>query len=1080
MPFNRQLMQTVGGIGARRETVATEMRRGVDLAVIPGGIDEVVLADPVHERVFLKRRFGFVKLALEHGYDLVPVYHLGESQMYGMLPLQRWGPILRCRLWMTKRFSLPFGFGVGCWYCPVLPRRVPCVSAVGDPVVLPKIDSPTMADVAKYHARYRPEPYASAHAAAAQQQAQQQYAQQQQYAPPAAGQHPQFTQHRGGGAAAANLQSGYTAHAAAHYAAYYAGAAAARAGLWATRRLARRPGLRPRADAGLRGAAARRDARVARALRAGPGGQPRLRLRGAAEARGASAPRREYKTKMCLQIVNGRPCAYGDKCKFAHSEGELRRSAPDYASAAEPLGASPVVVAGAAGAASRGDGESGEPDDGLGEPSESEDEGLGDRGLVAEPEACVFDGRFGGRFACGRRRLDRAAAYAREDLVVFYFRFSRAARGWWVGATFGRPEGLVAHCASDALAAAGGLARRRAPGGRGAPSPAASATPTRPRRRRPRRTSRGGCPSTRDGSRAASSARTAFFGRRRGARRGPPRRRGRAEAAAGPPAAAGVAAPAAAPGRPGRSRFRRPSAAAFRALAMGCGDAVVVSRGDPLRDAVAEGTCVEVHAKRRSVTLAFGSEAAAEDCRRGRRRSPGDRVRGDRVPGAGAGRGAVRAPGVAVRPDASRAGATAGRRLLVLADMNGTLLVRTTARIPGARPPDLVHTNRLYYYLREGAAELVAALAGRADVVFAFYTSMQRRASPRSARCGSGGAPELYAAEFNAPDDDEAGRRHAWDTARDDARDAWRRSRRGGGAVRPAATVAACVGVSNDAELNGDWVEVAGPARPGAEGRPAYAKGDLVCFFSDGVRPAGSRQGRRGWRVSRGDGEVAFAPARRRAAAARGWAVDVAGEPWRAADAGGFEAPALVPLLRCGCERLALCGEAVDAPRSLLHRFRSAAVEATELTRNYRQHPRLADFASRHFYGGAGGSGASAADFAPVAGLPWPRAAAPACFVETGASAAASAAAPFERRRGGSFVNGREAARVALLVERALEAGLGAETSPSSRDAAAGRRPRGAAPGRGVRRARRLRGRAFDLVVVSCVRSNEAGDVGPT
>ncbi|KAH8064209.1 hypothetical protein JL721_8352 [Aureococcus anophagefferens] len=591
--------------------------------------------------------------------------------------------------------------------------------------------------------------------------------------------------------------------------------------------------------------------------------------------------------------------------------------------------------------------------------------------------------------------------------------------------------------------------------------------------------------------------------------------------------------------------------------------------------------------------------------------------------------------------------------------MNGTLLVRTTARIPGARPPDLVHTNRLYYYLREGAAELVAALAGRADVVFAFYTSMQRRNAEPAVRalCGSGGAPELYAAEFNAPDDDEAGRRHAWDTvrcldkvwahdgaafgfdatntvmvddtarkmrrwpgnvlvvdeydadavargdddalstcldypalalsrrraaarcarsastsspsagraatrprlearvaaarsaaaaqrpaqrrsdalttcrdldglalgdlakARDDARDAWRRSRRGGGAVRPAATVATCVGVSNDAELNGDWVEVAGPARPGAEGRPAYAKGDLVCFFSDG-----------------------------------GWAVDVAGEPWRAADAGGFEAPvesrdglleeiaalratseppaakapadaqlrgdvlraadviccttlaaatpqlrplgafrailyddahasdeldALVPLLRCGCERLALCGEAVDAPRSLLHRFRSAAVGATELTRNYRQHPRLADFASRHFYGGAGGSGASAADFAPVAGLPWPRAAAPACFVETGASAAASAAAPFERRRGGSFVNGREAARVALLVERALEAGLGAEnvavvaaTRPQADDLAA-RLPDVAcgAPGD-------FRGRAFDLVVVSCVRSNEAGDVG--
>ena len=156
----------------------------------------------------------------------------------------------------------------------------------------------------------RPDPYASAHAAAAQQQAQQQYAQQQQYAPPAAGQHPQFTQHRGGGAAAANLQSGYTAHAAAHYAAYYAGAAAARAPAYA--------------------AAAPYGAQAQEVNRAyGYAGPRKLAEPAHLDVR--------YKTKMCLQIVNGRPCAYGDKCKFAHSESELRRGAPDYASAAEPL-----------------------------------------------------------------------------------------------------------------------------------------------------------------------------------------------------------------------------------------------------------------------------------------------------------------------------------------------------------------------------------------------------------------------------------------------------------------------------------------------------------------------------------------------------------------------------------------------------------------------------------------------------------------------------------------------------------------------------------------------------------------------
>ena len=177
----------------------------------------------------------------------------------------------------------------------------------------------------------RPDPYASAHAAAAQQQAQQQYAQQQQYAPPAAGQHPQFTQHRGGGAAAANLQSGYTAHAAAHYAAYYAGAAAARAPAYAA--AAPYGAQAPAYAAPPRAAMPASLARYAQA-------QEVNRAYGYAGPRKLAEPAHldvRYKTKMCLQIVNGRPCAYGDKCKFAHSESELRRSAPDYASAAEPL-----------------------------------------------------------------------------------------------------------------------------------------------------------------------------------------------------------------------------------------------------------------------------------------------------------------------------------------------------------------------------------------------------------------------------------------------------------------------------------------------------------------------------------------------------------------------------------------------------------------------------------------------------------------------------------------------------------------------------------------------------------------------
>jgi len=155
MPFNRQLMQLVGGLAATRKDLGAEMGTGVDLAIIPGGIDEVVLCDPSVERVFLKSRFGFVKLALEHGYDIVPVYHLGESQSYQQIPwLNRWPPLTRARLAFTKITSFPAVLPFFGWYGTFLPWRCDCVSVIGDPVSCPRIPNPTRAEIAEYHGRY--------------------------------------------------------------------------------------------------------------------------------------------------------------------------------------------------------------------------------------------------------------------------------------------------------------------------------------------------------------------------------------------------------------------------------------------------------------------------------------------------------------------------------------------------------------------------------------------------------------------------------------------------------------------------------------------------------------------------------------------------------------------------------------------------------------------------------------------------------------------------------------------------------------------------------------------------------------
>jgi len=106
------------------------------------------------------------------------------------------------------------------------------------------------------------------------------------------------------------------------------------------------------------------------------------------------------------------------------------------------------------------------------------------------------------------------------------------------------------------------------------------------------------------------------------------------------------------------------------------------------------------------------------------------------------------------------------RRLLILSDMNGTLLRRTKRRI-GRRNPDL-HFNGLCYYLREHALAFCDGVNSGGHVchvAFAFYTSMNdKSAQPAAALLRRGGGYELYGRDFNKADSTGA---EAYDTMRD-------------------------------------------------------------------------------------------------------------------------------------------------------------------------------------------------------------------------------------------------------------------------------------------------------------------------
>ena len=113
-----------------------------------------------------------------------------------------------------------------------------------------------------------------------------------------------------------------------------------------------------------------------------------------------------------------------------------------------------------------------------------------------------------------------------------------------------------------------------------------------------------------------------------------------------------------------------------------------------------------------------------------------------------------------------------GNPLLVLCDMNGTLIHRSKTPLPVSAKPAVV-ANGMYYYARDHAEDLVQFLLDarksedpeRRRVVFAFYTSMQEsNAMPIVKYLARGQRVDVYERKFNK--DDPEGE-NAWDTMRD-------------------------------------------------------------------------------------------------------------------------------------------------------------------------------------------------------------------------------------------------------------------------------------------------------------------------
>ena len=82
LPLVRELFLHMGYVDASREVASRVLERGRSVLVCIGGAEESMYTTQGKDILVLKKRKGFVRLALSYGAELVPVFGVGNTDLY--------------------------------------------------------------------------------------------------------------------------------------------------------------------------------------------------------------------------------------------------------------------------------------------------------------------------------------------------------------------------------------------------------------------------------------------------------------------------------------------------------------------------------------------------------------------------------------------------------------------------------------------------------------------------------------------------------------------------------------------------------------------------------------------------------------------------------------------------------------------------------------------------------------------------------------------------------------------------------------------------------------------------------------
>ncbi|KAI8097116.1 diacylglycerol acyltransferase type 2A [Halteromyces radiatus] len=139
MPFHRDYLLSLGICSVSRKSCKYILQRtGRSIAIVVGGATESLHAYPGIIDLTLKKRLGFVKIAVETGASLVPVLSFGENDIYDQIKSEQgsWLWLLQKRIQAALGFTMPLFHGRGIFNYDIglMPHRKPLNVVFGNPI----------------------------------------------------------------------------------------------------------------------------------------------------------------------------------------------------------------------------------------------------------------------------------------------------------------------------------------------------------------------------------------------------------------------------------------------------------------------------------------------------------------------------------------------------------------------------------------------------------------------------------------------------------------------------------------------------------------------------------------------------------------------------------------------------------------------------------------------------------------------------------------------------------------------------------------------------------------------------------